>query len=102
MARESRYLHADSLLEAIHQASQLFKAPIERLEVIGSTIHVDAGGRRLVFRATLNKTYDRVGGTPMLGGTSGGVELVSAREGIPVSALSRLLEVLRFRKSPMN
>jgi hypothetical protein len=98
MAREWRSLLADSLFQAIIQASQLLEKPIERIEVIGSTIHVDAGGRRLVFRTTLNQTYDRPGGTPMLGGTSCGAELVSDREGIPVTRLSRFLEI--FKTSP--
>ena len=95
MAREAKFLHADSMIEAIREASQLLAAPIERVEAIGSTIHVDAGGRRLVFRTTNSQTYDRVGGTPMPGGTSGGVELVSRPEGIRAPTLSGFLKVFR-------
>ncbi|HEY1607333.1 MAG TPA: hypothetical protein VGF77_17220 [Allosphingosinicella sp.] len=89
MAREARFLHADSLSRAIYQASSLLAQPIDRLEVIGSKIHVGAGGQRVVFQATQSQTYNREG-TPTLGGTSGEAVLVSGPEKGGTGLLGRL------------
>lgn len=90
MAREARFLHADSLSRAIYRASSLLAQPIDRLEVVGSKIHVGAGGQRVVFRATQSQTYDREGKTPVPGGTSGEAVLVSGPERDGTGLLGRL------------
>lgn len=71
MAREARFLHADSLCKAVYQASSLLAQRIDRIEVVGTKISVRAGCQRVVFEATQNETYDPVGMTPTTGGTSG-------------------------------
>lgn len=97
MAREARFLHAESLGKAIYQASSLLAQDIDRLEVIGSQIHVRAGGQRVVFQATHSQTYDWESKTPTLGATSGEVALISGPES-SATGLFGLLKLLRFRK----
>jgi hypothetical protein len=94
MAREARFLHADALIAAIHHASGLLPAPVERLTTHGSMIRVEGGGRRVVFRMDQSQTYDPETGTPTLGGTSGEALLVSGPDPI---GLSRLLALFRAK-----
>jgi len=89
MAREARFLHADSLSKAIYEASSLLAQPIDRLEVIGSKIYVGARAERVVFEATQSQTYNQEG-TPTLGGTSGEAVLISGPERGGTALLSRL------------
>lgn len=82
MARQPQYLHADALNDAIRQAAGMLEAFIERVEVVGSMIHVEAGGRRLVFRISQSEGFDPASGAPLLGSTSGEAVLVSGPEAI--------------------
>jgi hypothetical protein len=95
VAREGRFLHADTLMAAIHQASVLLADPIERVVVVGDTIRIDAGGRRAVFRRSVSHAMS-ADGTPMAGGTSGEAVLVE-EAALPAGRLRGLLRRLGGR-----
>jgi hypothetical protein len=95
MAREPRFLHADSLSRAIYQASSLLVQPIDRLEVIGSKIYVRAGHQRVVFQTGQSESYNWETKTAVLGGTSGEAELLSGPESDVAGLLGRLKLLFR-------
>jgi hypothetical protein len=92
LAREARYLHADALMSAIHQASSLLAGPIERVSVAGAIITVEGGGQRVVFRETVSHTVDPTTLKPLAGGTSCEAILVHDAEASP--GPNRLLRML--------
>ncbi len=90
MAREGKYLVSGALHDAIGRATETFAVPIDRIEVVGHEIHVDAGGRRMVYGTSISHAgtlmEDGVTAIPAAGGTTLEIVVFSGPLPIPTAA----------------